>query len=394
MSVLRDRSFLAASISHFAVDVLNGQRAILVVALSLPLGLSNAAIGMVNSLYGLGNSLVQPLFGWLADRIGARRVVAGGMLWMTVWFVLAVLIPGRLSLVCLVLAAFGSAAFHPAGTKEAAERGRGNGAGRETTAASVFFLFGQAGHAIGPTIGGPLIERWGPAGLLLMLGLMLPSIQLAARSIGAFQVAPLGLEAPAIKSVIKPAARWTIVVLILLTVSRSWVGVALMAFLPKHLADLGFGVAYYGLVAGLYNAGSALGGVGGAWLADRYGKYPVIVWSAILGSLPLLAFGLASSSPLIMPLVFLGGALIGATMSIIIVLSQGMIPRGGGMASGLVLGLIFASGAVGTYFSGLQADLLGMPAVFNSLAGMLLFAALMGLILARLHPESAEVVRR
>jgi len=67
MSLLRDRSFFAASLAHFFVDLVNSQYPLLLVLLSIPLGLNNAMIGLLSMIYSLSRSLSQPAFGWLAD---------------------------------------------------------------------------------------------------------------------------------------------------------------------------------------------------------------------------------------------------------------------------------------------------------------------------------------
>ena len=181
LNLLLDPSFLAAGLAHFAVDLLNSQRPVLLAYLSVPLGLTNTLIGFISLFYTFSASLSQPLFGWLSDRLGARWIAAGGLLWMACMFSLAVISPGKVSLVLLVLAALGSGAFHPAGTVEAAETGRVHFAGRETTAASIFFLCGQMGYTVGPALGGPIVGGWGPKGLLVLAPLAVASAIFATR---------------------------------------------------------------------------------------------------------------------------------------------------------------------------------------------------------------------
>src|SRR4030065_1775088 len=118
MSLLLDTLFATIALGHLAVDVLNGQRAVLLAYLSVPLGLSNPALSLVSTIYVISGAMIQPVFGHLADRIGPRWLVAGGVLWMGFFFSLAVVTPGSLALVLLVLASLGSAAFHPAGTMQ------------------------------------------------------------------------------------------------------------------------------------------------------------------------------------------------------------------------------------------------------------------------------------
>lgn len=81
-AVYRERPFLAVALTHFFVDVLNNGRNLLVALLAVSLGLTNAQVGLALLIYNVGNALSQPLFGWLADRIGARRLVVGSLGWV------------------------------------------------------------------------------------------------------------------------------------------------------------------------------------------------------------------------------------------------------------------------------------------------------------------------
>ena len=61
-----------------------------------------------------------------------------------------------------------------------------------------------------------------------------------------------------------------------------------------------------------------------------------------------------------------------------------MLPGKMGMASGLILGFTFASGALGTLLSGMQADIMGFNAVFYTTAGIALVAGLLALPLDKI----------
>ena len=63
---------------------------------------------------------------------------------MAFWFSVALFIQGRLAVVPLIVGALGSGAFHSAGTERATSRGEKLMLGQAATAASLFFLFGQA----------------------------------------------------------------------------------------------------------------------------------------------------------------------------------------------------------------------------------------------------------
>jgi FSR family fosmidomycin resistance protein-like MFS transporter len=393
VSLLRDRSFLAASQAHFSVDFLNAQRPVLLAVLSGPLGLTNALIGLVTMLYTFAGSLSQPLFGWLSDRLGARRVASWGILWMTVFFGLALLAPGSTPLVLIVVAALGSGAFHPAGTMEATEAGRIRVAGQQATAAATFILFGQVGYSIGPALGGIVVERWGPAGLLVFLPVAIAAMPGVARrfAVPAADRAEASLGDPALP--VAPVAWGTILALAGITALRSWSQTNMITFLPKYYSDLGYTPAYYGAMAAMFMGGSALGGVVGGSLADRTGGRAVILWSLVLGAVPLALLPSFATSPWAFVLSAAAGALTGGSNGVTVVLAQRMMPGRLGAASGLVLGYTFASGAVGTWLSGLHADLAGFDVVFLTTAGVTLLAGLLALGLPEPSGRSPELAR-
>lgn len=373
MSLIRDRSFLAAGFAHLGVDLLNSQQSVLLAFLSGPLGLTNSVIGIVSTLYTLSASLSQPVFGWLADRFGTRWVATAGVVWLAVFFAAAVLSPGYLALILLIVAALGSAAFHPAGTMEATVRGRAQRSSRETTAASLFFLFGQAGLSFGPILGGPLLDHWGTPGLLLLMLVVVPAGVNAGWAILPRARLDEDLHRPDPAS--SRPARGALAAFIVLAALRGWVQFNFITFLPKYFRDQGLGPGAYGFLAGLFMGASAIGNVTGGWLGDQYPRHRVVLLTLALSSVPIALFATWGGLPQAYLLVFLSGALTGASHSVIVVTAQNMMPRRMGAASGIVLGFTFASGSLGAILSGIVIDSAGYFYFFISTALLALVAA-------------------
>ncbi len=373
MSLLRDRPFRATAAGHFAVDLINSQRALILASWSVPFGLSNAFIGILSTAYTLLGSTLQPLFGLLADRIGARWVATLGILWMALSFGLAVMVPGRVALILLVLTAIGSAAFHPAGTAQATDRAKQYLVAKVAFAASIFFLFGQMGLAVGPALGGVIVELNGVSGLIVLLVLVVPVGIYAG-----LRIPTGGRHSASVSGALASAGHWRGFVPFATVIAlRSWSAMTMIAFIPKYYSDLGYGPAAFGIYAAMYMGGSALGGVWGGWLADRTNKRVLVSRTLILAGIPLLLMVALGASVWGYLIVFLAGGLIGMSHSPIVVHAQGMVPAYAGAASGAVLGFTFASGAIGILISGFLADAFGFDVVFTVAAAMAILGGLL-----------------
>ena len=379
MSLLHNRSFRATVLGHLVVDLLNAERPLILAVLSGPLGLSNALIGLVSLLHTISGSLLQPVFGWMADRLGPRRLVTGGILWMALTFGLAVMSPGYLALLLLILGGIGSSAFHPAGAMEATRTARMQPEQQETTAASLFFLLGQIGFILAPAIGGPLLDQWGTPGLLALLPLVVPVGLLAWRDLDSLPGAqPLEPEAPA-TSAGRRVLTFAFLAFVLVTALQSWAQTNMVTYLPKYYSDLGYRPGVYGLLAASFMVGTAVGGMTGGWLGDRFSRRSIVSLSLLMAGIPLALYPVLGATAWGYALAFFSGALTGAGYSIVIVNGQRMLPGRTGASSGLILGFTFAAGSLGTLVSGVQADRSGFNAVFLTTAGLCVLAGLLAL---------------
>ena len=389
MPLLLDSLFSSIAFGHFMVDLLNGSRSVLLAYLSEPLGLSNTNIALISTLYIWMASMTQPIFGWLTDRFGPRWFAAGGLAWMMSFFMLAMFLPGKESLFFLVVASLGSAALHPAGAMQATVRGRTHYAGRETTAASFFFMFGQMGYFFGPITAGPLLGKFGLVGLLIPAGLCLPIALNAGWQLrNTRPVKPTGKQGSTIQI---NRSLWFIVTLATVAILQAWAQQNMMTFVPKYLKDLGQTPSIYGLITGLFMGGSALGNVFGGQLADRFGKQRVAGIMLALASIPLFLISQVGWSPWLYLLIPLSGMLTGSVHSIVVVIAQNTIKGGMALATGLILGTMFSAGAFGTLLSGPLADSWGFPVVFEMTAGLVLTASLVSTRLRESAPQPSVV---
>ena len=293
MRLFRHWSFISIALGHFAVDILNGLVPVLLAVLSTPLVLTNTLIGLVSTLYSLAGALPQPIFGWLADRFGTKWTTAAGILWMASLLTLVPWVPGRWVLAVLVLAGFGSGAFHPSGASKASEDGNRFLPGRVATAASLFFLFGQAGGAVGPALGGLLIDRLGLMGVLTLTSLtVLVAVVGASRSASKRGPRSERHPLPETEEASSPRGRTMSGFLLILTLAalRYWTQLSTQTFTPKLFKDLGYTPTSYGSIAAMFMAGGVVGVVLGGVLGDRWGNRRTVVLSFALGVVPFYLF--------------------------------------------------------------------------------------------------------
>lgn len=357
------------------VDVFNSSRPVLLTYL----GLSETRIALISTIYIWVSALTQPFFGWMSDRVGPRWLAAGGVLWMTIFYSGAALIPGTGGLICLIVAALGSSSFHPVGTTQATLQGRHLLAGRETTAASFFFMAGQMGHFIGPIITGLILARSGLPWLLILSVISIPIGFSLAYQLRHNHPHPKPLNGD--NKIRLQAGIGFIVLLAIVATLQSWTQANMINFVPKYLKDFGLPASTYGNIAGLFMGGSALGNVIGGHYGDRYSKNKVAALALALAAFPIFIMSKIGWSPWLYLLIPLAGACTGSVHSIMVVLAQRIISGGMALASGLILGFIFSAGALGMLLTGPIAETYGFPTVLVMTTGLVLLASPLALLL-------------
>ena len=369
MSLLLDSLFSSVALSHLMVDVFNSARPVLLTYL----GLSETIIAIISTIYIWAGALAQPFFGWMSDRVGPRWLAAGGLLWMTIFFTGAIFVPETGGLVCLIIAALGSSAFHPVGTAQATLQGRALLKGRDTTSTSLFFMAGQIGHFIGPILTGLILARLGLHWLVILSVISIP--------IGFSLAYQLRHNHPHPKpkhddgKIRLQAGIGFIVLLAAVASLQSWAQSNMISFMPKYIKDLGQNAVTYGSIAGLFMGGSALGNVIGGHLGDKFTKRKVAATALFLAAFPLFIISQIGWSPWLYVLIPLSGASTGAVHSIMVVLAQRAISGGMALASGLILGFIFSAGALGLLITGPLAEKYGFPTVLMMTTGLVLLAS-------------------
>jgi FSR family fosmidomycin resistance protein-like MFS transporter len=381
-AVLRNRPLLMLMLGHFTIDCHVGLLAVLYPLLIDRFGLNLTTVGLVSLAYTGVSSISQPLFGWLADRSGTR-LIGLALLWTATTFALSGFAPTfGLVLLLVGLAGLGSGAYHPLGALNASAV---IPAPLRNTAMSIYVTGGTLGVALGPLLGAVLFSIFGMPGTAFML---LPGLTIGLWLIYDMRARAWQEHGAAGR---RSVAHAPIPILPLLAVigvmmSRSWMVFSLESFIPTWYASLGYSASFYGPLATTVVLASAAGTVGCGSLADRYGRKAVIIATLVLSIPAIFLFARFPG-----PLGFLSGALVGLSAAssgpLTLVMAQQLMAGRAGMASGLILGLGFVTGAIGVPITGMLADAYGMSVAIQ--AQILLVLATIGLAL--LLPSEAKI---
>jgi len=146
--------------------------------------------------------------------------------------------------------------------------------------------------------------------------------------------------------------------------SRSWTMQSIATFTPTWYASMGYANTFYGTLATVLQLSSAVGTIWVGTLADRFGRRAVIVGSLILTIPAILLFAQFTG-----PVAFITAALVGITAAstnpLLLLLAQQLMAGRAGVASGLILGLGFVTGAIGIPITGAMIDTFGFHTAFQ-----------------------------
>jgi FSR family fosmidomycin resistance protein-like MFS transporter len=316
--------------------------------------LSLATVGLVSLAYSGMASVSQPLFGVLADRFGTR-FTGLALCWTALTFALVGFVTSFPLLVALACASgLGSGAFHPMGALDVRAL---LPAWRRSFGMSIYVTAGTVGVAVGPLIGILLFGAFGihGTGLLVIPGLITGGY-LLWRMRGNVKGIAGSARAHAGGG---PVPIFALAVVIGVMMSRSWTVNVFQAFTPTWYEQLGYGPEFYGPLATTLVLASAVGTVGCGSLADRFGRRTVILATLVL-SVPAILLYTLFPGPWAFGSAILIGVLAASTAPLMLLMAQQLMAARAGLASGLVMGLGFVTGAIGIPVNGAIADAIGL----------------------------------
>ena len=372
---------VAISAGHAVHDTYMGFLPILLPRFVERFALSNTKAGALSAFTQLP-SLLQPVFGHLADRLALRWMVAlfpgvtATLMSLTGW-------APTYAVLALLLTAAGasSAAFHAvasatAGRLSARHLGRG---------LSVWMVGGELGSALGPILAA------GALGLLTLKGLAwLMVLGWAASFVLHLQLRRLptalaGTERPPWRRALGHMRR-TMGIVTALAVLRAMALSAPWTFGPILLQEEGRSGLASGAALTLYLAAGMAGTLGAGWLSDRLGRRVILLAGTLAGPGSLLLFIAVSGWSRFIFLAVSGAATV-ALHPVCMALVQEKFPESRGLANALYLSTVFVVSSAAAVAVGALGDAIGLRTAFV-ISGAVTF---LGIPLIFLLPRDGRV---
>jgi FSR family fosmidomycin resistance protein-like MFS transporter len=352
------RKVLLLSLGHLVTDINQGALPALLPFLLAEYHLSYTAAALLVFSSNIASTVVQPLFGHLADRLPVPWLMPGGILLAGLGLAMTGIAPSyHWVLVAVMASGIGVAAFHPQGAWLVNRL-----AGERASAMSVFGVGGTLGFALGPVLATAALLHWGLKGSLV---LAVPATLTAGMLVWRLSGAPIAGHGPGRRRLTSsgttpdawaPFARLTAAV-----VARAILSYGFNTFIPLYWIFVLHRSKAEGAVALTVFALSSVGGnLLGGWLADRVGSTRVAVggFCALIPLVPALVA--ATRAPLALAVLALIGFLLSMTYSPLVILGQQYLPNHVGLSSGVTLGIAITIGGVATPFLGQVADHFGL----------------------------------
>lgn len=379
------------SLAHFCTDFAQGAVPALLPVVVVSLGLSYAVAATLVLAVAASSSVLQPLFGLVADRRSSTWLAPVGVGLAGLGIALAGLAPGYASLVAaLLVCGLGVAAFHPEAMRMAAWVAGDNRA----TGMSIFSVGGTAGFALAPIAAALLMDGLGQPGLVLLGVPGLVAAVIAWRRLAYLE----GLRPPAPVTTAEHRAisgpdQWGAFAWLTGAIGLRSVAVSgISTFLPLFLVhDFGASPRAGAVALSLFTGCGVLGSLAGGAIADRIGRRQLALRALVASTAVLAPLAFVRAPWAAYVTLMLGGFVLFMPFSAMTVMGQGYLPSRVGTASGVTVGLAVTIGGLMAPVLGGVADQHGLRALYG---GLVLVPVAASLLLLPLAPEGGRAIAR
>lgn len=366
------------SVAHFVHDTYTAFLPPLLPAFVTKLTLSKTDAGVL-SLFLQWPSLLQPVIGYLADRVSLRYlVILAPAVTATMMSLLGVAPRYAVLALFLIVTGLSSAAFHAVGPVMAGRlSGRSLGRGM-----GFWMVGGELGRTVGPIVVVSAVNILTLEGTpWLMAGGLLASLTLYVLLRNVPGRPTQTSQKISLRSGLR-GARPLLVPLAAVVVARAVTLPAVTTYLPMFLTEEGINLWFAGVSLSLLEGAGVVGALVAGSLSDRLGRRLVLFIALFCTALFMFAFLATGGWIRVMMMLILGFFAL-STTPVIMALVQESFPENRALANGIYMSSSFTTRSLAVLAVGVLGDLFGLRFAFSISA----FMPLLGLPFVLLLPR-------
>ncbi len=369
----QNKAIFGLSFGHFALDLYAAMLVPLYPLITDKIGINLALISSIIALGHLVSSMMQPVFGYIADRLKHRVFMVWGLVLACVFIPLSAKSTTAMGfLAFLLLGMIGNAFFHPQVSALIKDFNKNNP--NLSKVMSIFLGLGTIGYAIGPYVSTSFVYHYGIEKIYY-----LSFFGLIASVFMYFFVPKMPDKDCFIKEnffvIMKEILKnKKCMFLTLISIIKSALSISFGTYIPFLLQKNGFSLSMIGLIVTLFYITGGIGTIYSAKFESKIGANNVVVLSflSVLPLLLLFLYVLNFNKNIAVVLFILTGFFILLSVGIILTHAQSTIPKYTGVVSGVMQGFSWGIGALFLSPLGIIAQKFGVSVVLV-LMGLIAF---------------------
>lgn len=341
------RAILGLSFGHFSIDLYAALLVPLYPIITTKLGMNLASISAIIAFGHLVSSMLQPLFGFIADKLKHRTFMIWGLIFTSIFIPLATKAPNiALFLTCLLIGMLGNAFFHPQVSSLVKDFNKNNPDLSHNM--GIFLGLGTIGYAIGPYISTYTYQNYGENKFLYLSLLGIITAIFIYFFVPKKPTKEQNNKGNFFKIIFEILKNKTCLFLTFISTIKSAVSISFGTYIPFLLKNQGYSLNTIGMIVTLFFISGGFATIFSSKIESKIGANGVVVVSFITILPLILAFlySLNYNKFLACALFISTGFFILLSVGVILVKAQNAIPQHTGVISGVMQGFSWGLGAL------------------------------------------------
>lgn len=369
----------AVSTGHFTNDFYMNLLPPILFAFSSSLGWTLTQQSMIAFIVITGGNLLQPVVGYLLDKIGKSGYLIISLVWISFMMSITGLITNYYLLIIIAgLASVASSIYHPLGSSTAINLSRGS----RGKSLSVFMTIGGFAATFTPIITIPIVSEFG---LKYLTFLMIPGF-LVAYFLKFAKIDKIKYRVTNDKKIKKKEISKNKVKYLSLLVCMSVIKVVLVrmmiVFGVQIMVMKGIGIIPAGIILSAHMFLSSVGTLSGGYLSDKFGERRIMIIFSILlfviYSITIFSQGLL----FVIGMILLGYTLNGPSTANI-TMAHNILPENINLGTGIIMGLSSTIAGVLILVFGKFSDIYGLMKMAQVIACLSLIPIFISLYISK-----------